>query len=225
MKIQAAASTVFRTTRRGAAGKPVSGSGPRLRPCRRWSVVGAGLVIFAVATFAQAQASVVWEGGDWAGRDFTPANGDILSGTFINIGRFLINTGDTVSAGSGLVSLITHDSIINGALYGGPALAPRLELTAQTGIILNGALDQWSYISLSLTSLGNITVSGSISILDSSGNISQVGLPSGGVILTGRSFLIAKNGPTPSLIPLPPALLLFAPGLAGMLYVRRKLQR
>lgn len=53
----------------------------------------------AIALFAAvgtAHASFTWEGGDWGGRDLIPANGDILSGTFTNVGNFIINAGETV---------------------------------------------------------------------------------------------------------------------------------
>ncbi len=277
-----ATTAVFGRTGKRAAGEASSGLCGyfRLRPSRL--AVGLALAVLILGVFGQAHASSIWEGGDWGGRDFTPANGDVLLGTFTNVGRFLINAGDTILAGSGLVSLMTHDSVINGVLYGGATLAPRLELTAQEGITMNGALDRWSYISLT-TGGGNITLSGSVSIsalpsgsvtlhsasasgtissgagtlLNSSGGITiydrpvsgtiantgagSLSISGGDIVLHGRPVsdaIVVPRGTlvvnTPLIVPgelmftavpLPSALLLFAPGLAGILYARRRLHR
>ena len=119
-------------------------------------------------------ASYVYEGSDWGGKDFTPANGDILVGTFTNIGRFAIGAGDTVYAGSNLLALSVNDMLVNGTIYGGAALSPSLNLTSKSSITIGstGAIDQWKSVSLSA---GGITLNGTISCFFADGSVSTIG--------------------------------------------------
>ena len=88
------------------------------------------LVVAVLATASTSHAYITWEGADWGGRDLIPANGDILSGTFTNIGRFVIDSGDTVYAGPNQISVNAKEIVINGLLYGPPTLSLRLSSLA-----------------------------------------------------------------------------------------------
>jgi hypothetical protein len=179
--------------------------------------MGVTTVLLVLIVFGQTYASFVWEGGDWEGRDFSPANGDVLSGSFTNVGRFLINESETIFAGSGLVSLMTYETVINGVFYGGPALSPALHITSDTTLTLNGALDQWSSVVLAAGTAGSVTIAtGGDLDLDRKG--SDIFLQGPGGVLAS----IGEGSITLSAVPLPSALFLFAPGLAGILLTRTR---
>ena len=58
-------------------------------------------------------------GGDYQGADLLPANGDVLSGTFTNVGRFEIDAGETVLVQPGtLLSVQAQNVLIDGVLNG-----------------------------------------------------------------------------------------------------------
>jgi hypothetical protein len=74
--------------------------------------------------------AVLIVGGNLGGGDLTPANGDILSGTFTNVGTFSIPLGATVFVAGGVplsvtASAINIDGILNGVgagFAGGPSV-------------------------------------------------------------------------------------------------------
>ncbi len=101
-----------------------------------------------LASLGNAQAYTVYQGGDWGGMDFAPANGDVLFGTFTNVGRFIVNAGDIIYAGSSDLTLNTTEIDISGIMYGGSTPSPSLHLNSQGNITLTstGILDQWASI-------------------------------------------------------------------------------
>ena len=84
-------------------------------------VAGAALVFggfVAVVGSAPAGAATI-SGGDKGGADITVANGDVLSGTFTNVGTFTIPAGVTVTVDPGVPLSITATKIvIDGTLDG-----------------------------------------------------------------------------------------------------------
>jgi hypothetical protein len=208
-------------------------------------VVTSATIVAMLAAAEIANASVTWQGGDWGGKDFTPGNGDILTGTFVDIGNFIVDAGDTVYAGSSLISLAADDAVINGTLDGGSALSPSLDISSLTNITLGGTLDQWSSVSLSA---GSSIITGTISLLSGS-SIQTVGssgsAPSAGTItlsaggnlysagqdvsigsspvIIGTNVTLPPGDGTINLdpVPLPSAMCLLAPGLAFAGLVRR----
>ncbi|MCM2356587.1 MAG: hypothetical protein NDI77_00385 [Geobacteraceae bacterium] len=64
------------------------------------------------------QGQKVIEGQDWGGADLIPADGDVLSGTFTNINRFIVGEGVTVYLGAGDLSVQATSITINGSLVG-----------------------------------------------------------------------------------------------------------
>jgi len=205
-------------------------------------IVAAAFWIAILSFSGSAFAYATWEGGDWGGMDFTPGNGDVLSGTFTNIGRFIINTGDTVYAGSSLLSLSSNDAVISGTLYGGSALSPSLNLNSSNSITMNstGIIDQW--VSIYLASGGTTNIQGTITVLNS-GNVSvnsvsvyngSLSLQSGNLTLnsggTSRELVVSPgntlldSGGSINLlsVPIPAALPLFGSGLALLWILRRR---
>ena len=191
-----------------------------------------------------AHASFTWQGGNWGGRDFTPGNGDILSGTFTDIGHLVIGTGDTVYAGSGVVSLTARDAVINGSLYGGSVLSPSLFIDSATTITLNGKLDQWTSITLDAGTSVTLSPGSYISgIGGPSGGTGTVNLPAGGSLSIGSGSINLPAGGAMTVnlpvggatisnlpgggiltlapVPLPPALFLLGPALAFVGMLRR----
>lgn len=58
-------------------------------------------------------------GGDWGGADLTPAHGDVLSGTFTNVGKFSVEGARTVYVESGTaLEVHAQEILIEGILYG-----------------------------------------------------------------------------------------------------------
>ena len=55
-------------------------------------------------------------GRDWGGADLIPANGDLLTGTFTNVGRFSVGKGESVYVGD--LSIQASSIQIDGALIG-----------------------------------------------------------------------------------------------------------
>jgi hypothetical protein len=154
--------------------------------------------------------------------DFMPANGDVLSGTFTNIGRFIINAGDTIYAGSSNLTLFTNEALINGTLYGGATLSPSLNLTSEGNLTLTstGILDQWTSIYLASGS-GIMTLNGAINTLNSG----STSLPPEQIVISpGGAVFIDGGGLTLTPVPLPPAVLLFGSGLLAMGLARRRLK-
>jgi hypothetical protein len=144
-----------------------------------------------------AYAYTTYEGGDWGGMDFTPASGDVLSGTFTNIGRFIINAGVTVYAGSGDLSLFSSDALISGTMYGGTALSPSLYLTSQSDITMTstGLLDQWVSVYLAVNS-GTISLNGAITLInDPTLQLSTGPRTNPGATLTSVSYCCPSYGP------------------------------
>lgn len=186
-----------------------------------------------------AYAYFTWEGGDWGGGDLVPANGDILSGTFTNIGRFIIEDGVSVYGGSSLVALGTYETLINGTFSGGAALSPSLDIVSQTSITLGGMLDQWA--SVSLTGQPISFLPGSlISLISAEGDIIGIKpdiplisspiedpLVNDSLAQRSREFTgVSGGGIIPlSPVPLPSAFLLFGPGLAVAALARRRMTR
>lgn len=202
-----------------------------------WRVVMAAIVgVFLLAASGQGLACSLLEGRDWGGLDLAPVNGDVLSGSFTNIGRFVIDAGDTVRAGSSVVTFTARDIVIDGVFHGGPELLPTLSLTSTGNITVRGTLDQWS--SLSFTA-GNIILAGSISILNASGDVTVLEPPPSGIVLSSGvshpdskgaggilqgpdgSWIVGSGSVSLNAVPLPPSLLFLAPGLAGVLLMRR----
>lgn len=216
---------------------------------RRWAkyfMAATALIMVVFSGVGNADASFTWEGGDWGGRDFSPADGDILSGSFTDIGHFIINAGETVYAGSSTLSFATNDTVINGIFLGGSALAPSLDIKAQTNITLAGSLDQWSAVSLSsqvISLLAGSSVTASNSTTATGGTTGStpsagcITLNAGGSIFSTRQNIVPSvdlsiskdtpvfSGGSISLapVPLPATFLLFAPGLAVAALARRKI--
>ena len=58
-------------------------------------------------------------GTDYAGANLTPANGDVLQGTFTNVGKFTVGAGLTVFAAPGLPLAVYASTIdVQGTLSG-----------------------------------------------------------------------------------------------------------
>jgi hypothetical protein len=197
-------------------------------------------ILLVLAMFGQARASFTWQGGDWAGRDFAPGNGDVLIGTFTDIGRFTVIAGEAIYAGSSLLSITSQQTEIDGTLYGGAAL-PTLDIASVTTITISGVLDQWHSVNLTagssivLTgSIGTVSSSGSTGVLapiaggslmitGSGGDAGSVAVSPAGLLMGPDSVMIVGN---PSITlndaPLPPAILLFVSGLAGLSVLGKK---
>jgi hypothetical protein len=203
------------------------------------------LMITATCFAGSAHAYATYEGGDWGGRDFTPMSGDVLSGTFTNIGRFIINPGDTIYAKSGALSLFATEAIINGTLKGGVDASPSLTIVSSNSINLNGMLSEWSSIALDsnqifllsgssiVTKQTGLPVSGSITLRSGSDVFSpgsSVIISTGGNLNFDRgSFAITApvttvDGGSINLVatPVPPAVLLLSSGLVAMGFARRR---
>lgn len=155
------------------------------------------------------------------GRDFAPANGDILTGTFTDIGSFIVNAGETIYAGSSLLALFANDVSISGTIYGGVSTSPTLDLTSQSNIVITstGILDQWATINLTaqnaITLSGTVDLDGGSVILPSNPIVS----PPGATISIGGGDIVIDP------VPVPPALLLLGSGLVGLIDIRKRLGR
>jgi hypothetical protein len=193
--------------------------GISIRYCERKIIMAMVLAAAFIATLGTSQA-YIYTGGDWGGMDFTPVNGDVLSGTFTHIGRFIISAGDTVYAGSNQLTLFTGEALVNGNLYRGAALSPGLNLTAVGTLTLGsaGILDRWE--SIYLKTGGTMTINGTINVLSLGGDTS---LPSDRVSITsGGAMVIDRGGVKPAPVAIPSSILLFGPGLAGLAPMRRR---
>ena len=85
-------------------------------------IVGAFTVIILFLGSAQC---VTVNGGDYAGADLLPNDGDVLSGTFLNVGHFLVDTLDTVNVDvSTLLRIECVSATIDGVLNGNGAGEP-----------------------------------------------------------------------------------------------------
>src|SRR5437763_902974 len=63
--------------------------------------------------------AVTITGGDYAGGNLIPNNGDVLSGTFLNVGLFQVPTGNTAFVAAGVTLIVYASTIsINGTLDG-----------------------------------------------------------------------------------------------------------
>jgi len=216
---------------------------PALFRCLGRYLAASAAITLVLAGVTTAEASITWQGGDWGGNELAPGNGDILSGTFTDVGLFVVGTGDTVYAGSSPVSVSANDVIVNGTLSGGTTLSPSLYLGSSTSLTLAGSLDQWTSVTLSA---GTIAVSGDISLLPgssitlipssgtgggsppSAGSITlsagantyvsaqDIVVGSGSVNISAGNVSISPGSGTIELepAPLPSAALLFAPCLA-----------
>ena len=83
------------------------------------AVIALMMTLFSMSSAAAAPAAVVIVGGDFGGADLLPANGDVLSGTFTNVGTFKIAAGDTVFVAPGVplsvqATLIDIDGTLDG---------------------------------------------------------------------------------------------------------------
>ena len=79
------------------------------------AVIAASAVI---ALSAPSKAAVI-VGGDFGGADLVVNNGDILQGTFTNVGNFTVGAGNTVFVAGGIALSIAANSIqIDGTLDG-----------------------------------------------------------------------------------------------------------
>lgn len=56
--------------------------------------------------------AAVLVGGDYAGGDLVPASGDVLQGTFTNVGKFYVQSGRTVYVSPG-IPLAVYASTVN----------------------------------------------------------------------------------------------------------------
>lgn len=207
------------------------------------SIIMVGFVgLFLLLASQQGFACYLIEGGDWGGADFTPDNGDTLSGSFINVGRFAIKAGDTIRAGSGAITIKAQDIRVDGVFVGGTELNPTLNLTSARSITVQGTLDQWSSLTFAG---GNVVLArGSISILNSAGDVNIFPSPSSGCVTLSAGAYPDRKGPSGafiqsadgvwivrggsvagSAVPLPPSLFFLAPALAGTLLMRRGLRR
>jgi hypothetical protein len=85
---------------------------------RHFFVFIAIAALFMSGAFEQAEGALIL-GGDFGGADLLPNNGDILSGTFTNVGQFIVNLGDTVLVDPGVALSVTANKIdIDGTLAG-----------------------------------------------------------------------------------------------------------
>jgi hypothetical protein len=109
-----------------------------------------------------ARPGTIIEGGDWGGRDLTPKDGDILVGTFTNVGRFVINNGDVVGYGPGDVTISAATFDIDGSLY--------------------GTSSEMSTLTINATSVN--FRDGSVLVPFSAGTLTILGLPPGGTLTT-----------------------------------------
>lgn len=171
-----------------------------------FSVTGSPLFIWALAVLAclvlssPVGASVIWEGRDWVGADFSPANGDTISGTHINIGSFLISQGSTIYAGAPKVSLQANDASIEGAFLGEVSLS-RLEITADRSLTIAGTIEQWQFISLGAATAeidGSLVMSSTPLISSSPLFTIERTLPGVTTVLTAAGGRIVLNGSSAS---------------------------
>ena len=93
-------------------------------------------------------------GANYGGANLTPANGDVLSGTFTNVGQFLVSGGTTVFEASGVaLSAVALGALILHRAFGWWWVDPSSALAIAAILAWQGSLTlrQWAS-SLSSTS-------------------------------------------------------------------------
>jgi hypothetical protein len=164
------------------------------------------LIFLAVTSPAHA---FFYAGGDWGGGDLTLLNGDSLSGTFSNIGRFYIPAGALISGSTNNLVVNAGKILIDGSLSGLPNPGYDLKLNSLTDLILNGSLGNWKNIWLSANQSLQINSTSTISLLD-------------GGTLSAITAALPPQTPISVTTPLPAAAWLLGSGLLGLAGIRRR---
>ena len=132
-------------------------------------------------------------GGDWGGRDLTPGDGDILAGTFTNVGRFVITNGDVVGYGPGAMSITAASIDIDGSFYSVPQqTTSNLTLNAVTSFNLRAGSELVSNAGTISFTAGTLTFNGDIVSFNAGTGTTIVNSP-GNLPVAGGSLTITAH--------------------------------
>lgn len=160
--------------------------------------------------------SLLITGSDWNGMDLIPGGGDSLSGIFTNVGLFRINGGSTVSYGTKL-DIFANFISIYGSLSSNGLPGSSLYLNSNTDIYLapSGSISASGEGSTLTFVGGSIVLDGSI--ITPTGTYPQ---DFGNKVITSGHDITVR----PSIVPIPPSVILFGSAIAGLGLLRRRFQ-
>src|SRR5688572_623131 len=100
----------------------------------------AGLLLPLVAYLPATASAATWYGGDYGGQDVVTADGDVLSGVLVNVGRFVVPAGTTAYVEPAVDLAVSAVGIdIGGTLDAGGAGALGGEGGRGGGTVLGGS--------------------------------------------------------------------------------------